>query len=355
MMRRVFLSSALALVLTTFYACRQEKADQVTMEQTSFVLPDNKPFEQAHASTLVSLDNDEFLVAWFGGTEEKHNDVGIWLTKGNGDSWSFPKEVAKIREEPHWNPVLFRKNDGEIVLFFKVGAEIAIWETWYITSTDNGESWSEPEELVAGDRGGRGPVRNKPIVLSNGYWIAGSSDESGVWRSFVDISKDEGKTWEKTDFLSFDVDSLGGEGMIQPTLWESEKGKVHMLLRTSGGYIYRSDSEDYGVTWNKPYATNLPNPNSGIDLVQLADGTLALLYNPDNKNWGSRKALNLALSMDNGESWKEALKLEDGKDGDEYSYPAIVSTPDGVALTYTWNRTNIAFKKIRINNNVKSN
>ncbi|WP_270087930.1 sialidase family protein [Sphingobacterium sp. SYP-B4668] len=352
-MMRVFLFPAIVFLLTVFSSCQHEEVNHTSIEKASFVLPDNRPFEQAHASTLVSLGNDEFLVAWFGGTKEKHNDVGIWLTKGDGDSWSFPKEVAKIREVPHWNPVLFRRDNGEIILFFKVGSEIASWETWYIKSTDNGESWSAPLELVAGDRGGRGPVRNKPIVLSNGYWVAGASDESGVWRAFVDISKDEGKTWEKTDFLPFDVDSLGGEGMIQPTLWESEKGKVHMLLRTSGGSIYRSDSDDYGATWNKPYATNLPNPNSGIDLVKLEDGTLALLYNPDDKNWGSRAALNLAISTDNGEKWIDVVKLEEGKEGDEYSYPAIVSSEEGVALTYTWNRSNIAFKKIKINDKVK--
>lgn len=347
-MKRVLYAIIPVVLFITIMGCTRNTESNETIESASFVLPDARPFKQAHASTLVCLDNSEYLIAWFGGTEEKHDDVGIWMTKGDGENWSFPIEVVKIREEPHWNPVLFRNSENEIVLFFKVGAEIAIWETWYIQSFDNGETWSEPKELVEGDRGGRGPVRNKPIILSNGHWLAGASDESGVWRSFVDISKDDGKTWMKTDFLAFDQDSLGGEGMIQPTLWESENGHIHMLLRTSGGYIYRSDSEDYGHTWKSPYKTDLPNPNSGIDLVKLDNGVLALLYNPDNKNWGSRADLKLAISEDNGLTWIDVLDVEHGQKDEEYSYPAIVSCGNNVALTYTWNRSNVAFKQINI-------
>lgn len=315
----------------------------------SFVFPEDRPFKQAHASTLVCLDSNNYLIAWFGGTKEKDNDVGIWITKGDGITWSYPIEVAKIREEPHWNPVLFKNDKGEIILFFKVGAQIAIWETWYMVSKDNGVSWSKAVELVSNDKGGRGPVRNKPIILSNGNWMAGSSNESGLWRAFVDVSVDQGKTWSKSDYIAFDTTEVKDEGMIQPTLWESTPGAVHMLLRTSAGYIYRSDSEDYGKTWTKAYKTTLPNPNSGIDLVKLANGTLVLLYNDDNKNWGSRGKLKLAVSTDNGKSWVDEMDIENGKKEDEYSYPAIVSCGDEIVLSYTWNRSNLMFKKLKFN------
>jgi len=341
--------SVLICFISILAACNAPEKSNDEMV-SSFVFPDERPFEQAHASTLVCLDSSQYLTAWFGGTREKDNDVGIWVSKGDGSSWSYPIEVAKIREEPHWNPVLFRNEKGEVILFFKVGSEIAIWETWYLTSSDNGNTWSQPKELVANDKGGRGPVRNKPIVLSNGDWIAGASDEAGLWRSFVDISSDKGDNWVKSEFIDFDTTVVKGEGMIQPTLWESANGNVHMLLRTSAGAIYRSDSKDYGKTWSAAYNANLPNPNSGIDLVKLSNGNLALLYNPDDKNWGSRAILKLAVSSDNGNTWEDILDVENGKEGDEYSYPAIVSCGDKVALTYTWNRSNVMFKTLKINN-----
>ena len=82
----------------------------------------------------------------------------------------------------------------------------------------------KPQELVSGDKGGRGPVRNKPIILSDGTWLAPSSNElKGVWNAFVDLSDDQGKTWSALPFLSVNRDSIKEEGVIQPALWESCK------------------------------------------------------------------------------------------------------------------------------------
>ena len=317
---------------------------QVGMVAKDFIFGDDRPFAQCHASTVLRTDDDKFLVAWFGGTHEKHDDVGIWLSKGGPGKWSAPVEIAKIREDAHWNPVLFKDPSGTITLFFKVGKEIDFWETWYKVSTDNGETWSEAKELVPGDKGGRGPVRNKPIVLSNGAWLAPASNElEGVWNAFIDRSEDGGKTWSEMEFLKINRDSVTGEGVIQPALWESSPGKVHMLLRSSAGIICRSDSEDYGKTWSPVYKTGLPNPNSGIDVTKLDDNTLVLIFNPDNKNWGSRGAISLAVSKDNGNTWDPIIELEKGDEEDEYSYPSIISYGDTVAVTYTWNRERIAF------------
>ena len=43
---------------------------------------------------------------------------------------------------------------------------------------------------MPGDRGGRGPVKNKVIVLSDGTWLAGASLEPDAWDVFVDRSGD---------------------------------------------------------------------------------------------------------------------------------------------------------------------
>jgi predicted neuraminidase len=261
-------------------------------------------------------------------------------------------EVAKIREDAHWNPVLFRTPAGEVMLFFKVGKTIDTWETWMMTSADEGDTWSAALELVPGDHGGRGPVRNKPIVLSDGTWLAPASDEKQeVWNAFVDVSHDAGKTWTRSSFLELNRDSIPGEGAIQPTLWESAPGKVHMLLRSSAGVICRSDSEDYGKTWSPVYRTRLPNPNSGIDLAVVGSRStghpevsgLVLVYNNSTGNWGDRFPISLILSQDNGTTWKSGVDIETGNGEDEFSYPSIISYGDTVALTYTWNRRRVAF------------
>lgn len=300
-------------------------------------------FVQCHASTVARLDNGEFVVAWFGGTEEKNDDVGIWMSTGKPGNWTQPVELEKLRDDPHWNPVLFNAPDGSVILYFKVGKEIPTWETWYTVSTDNAKTWSDAKELVPGDRGGRGPVKNKSIVLSNGDWLAPASHEEGPWLAFVDRSTDNGKTWLAEDYVPMDMPEEEGKGAIQPTLWESDPGKVHMLLRTASGYIGRSDSDDNGKTWSEMYDTGLPNPNSGIDLVKLPGGELVLAYNPDDKNWGDRAPLTLAVSEDNGKTWPYKLDIETGVPDDEFSYPSIISWDDTIAVVYTWQREKVAF------------
>src|SRR3989337_648343 len=59
----------------------------VTMLAKDFIFGDDRPFAQCHASTVLRTDDGKFLVAWFGGTHEKHDDVGIWLSKGEPGNW----------------------------------------------------------------------------------------------------------------------------------------------------------------------------------------------------------------------------------------------------------------------------
>ncbi len=114
-----------------------------------------------------------------------------------------------------------------------------------------------------------------------------------------------------------------------------------MLMRSSCGRVCRSDSDDGGGTWSPVRKTELPNNNSGVDLAKLDDGTLVLAYNPVSGDWAGRTPLSLALSTDDGETWTRRLDIETGEA--RYSYPAIIPTPDGIAMTYTWRRERIAF------------
>jgi predicted neuraminidase len=346
-------SIALLIMASLLVAChntssvkkfRVPEADSIVTLSKEYVFERHPEFLQCHASTLVRTNDNQFLVAWFGGTHEKHDDVGIWLSRGVPGNWSAPIQVAKLRNEPHWNPVLFKSNDGTIILYFKIGRIIDQWETWFMTSPDNGITWTKAHELVPGDKGGRGPVKNKSIILTDGTWLAPSSDEkNGVWNVFVDRSEDSGATWKKSAFLNLNRDSIAGEGIIQPTLWESKPGNVHMLMRSSAGRICRSDSKDNGKTWSPVYKIDLPNPNSGVDLTRMKTGTLVLAYNRDGKNWGARRPLSLILSNNNGQLWDHSVDVETGTNGNEFSYPAIISFNDTVAMTFTWNREHIAF------------
>ena len=297
-----------------------------------------------HASTVLPVHDGRVFFTWFGGSREGAADVGIWLAEKNGQGFDEPRLLASS-DEPHWNPVLFRKKDGTICLFFKVGFRIPDWRTYLMESPDQGRTWSAPRELVSGDdSGGRGPVRNHPIILKSGRILAPASVERGRWRCFMDISDDDSRTWKRTDLIeasdyrSFDEEH--GRGIIQPALWEDEYG-VHALMRSGQGYIYRSDSVDDGRTWREAYPTQLVNNNSGIDLTRLDDGTLLLVHNPVSGNFALRTPLSISLSRDSGNTWERLIDLETAEG--EYSYPSIASVENHIYLTYTWRRENIAF------------
>ena len=303
-----------------------------------YVFTDAQPFVQCHASTVLCLPNGELLAAWFGGTCEGNDDVMIWLSRRGEAGWSQPVCVSAEPGLPHWNPVLHQSSDGTVTLYYKVGRQIPRWKTMVTVSHDEGRTWTIPRELVLGDEGGRGPVKNKPLISSQGLLLAPASIEQGSWRGFIDISED-GRLWHKREIP-------GDVGMIQPTLWEYPEGTIHALLRTNAGKIYRSDSMDGGETWCFAYPTDVPNNNSGLDLTMTPSGILVLVCNPVEKDWGPRTPLSLFLSRDGGESFCSCMDLESGPG--EYSYPAVIASGDDLHITYTYNRKTIAYCQIRL-------
>jgi len=286
-------------------------------------------FPSCHASTIAETD-DGYIAAWFGGTEEKNPDVGIWISRFLDGKWSKPEEVANgIRQDkryPCWNPVLYNTGN-EILLFYKVGPSPSEWWGELIISDDNGLSWSASKRLPDGIIG---PVKNKPVKLGNGNLLCPSSTEDKGWRIHMEMTPDGGISWERTEALNESSISA-----IQPSVLIHPQGKLQSVCRTKQGKIYTSWSEDNGVRWTRLQPTELPNPNSGIDAVTLKDGRHIIVYN---HLTAGRYMLNVAVS-DDGINWKAVALLENDEKKTEFSYPAVIQSSDGmIHITYTWNR-----------------
>lgn len=291
------------------------------------------PFLSCHASTIVEPEAGKLLAAWFGGTDEGRRDVQIWLSRNDGMGWSAPEVIATETGQPCWNPVLFQSKSGTVFHFYKAGPNPMSWSGFVRRSMDNGKSWSEAELLPAGILG---PIKNKPIQRSDGTILSGTSVESHrAWGCWVERSTDDGKNWRRHGPIN-----VPGHlhGIIQPTLFETKDGRVVMLCRSNGlGVICKAESRDHGETWSPAEKMDLPNPGSGIDLVRAAEGAIFLIYNHSDKK---RSPLNLAVTRDDGKTWKMVHTYEDQPG--EYSYPAIIQTRDGrLHATYTWKRTKI--------------
>lgn len=298
---------------------------------------ESAPFPECHASTIVETPSG-LVAAWFGGTAEKDPDVGIWISRHDGSGWSTPVEVANGIQHatlrwPCWNPVLFRDGDGPLVLFYKCGPSPSTWWGMRTESADGGVTWSRPERMPDQILG---PIKNKPVRLSNGDWLCPTSHETderpSKWTVYFERTADRGRSWSRTAALNDGLEVAA----IQPSILLHADGQLQAIGRTRQGKIFSIRSSDQGQTWGEMGFLELPNSNSGTDAVTLRDGRHLLVYNHTVRG---RSPLNVAVSAD-GQRWEAALVLED--QSGEYSYPAVIQKGDGqVEITYTWNRKRI--------------
>lgn len=330
----------LALVVLTNSAYAQ-------VEKSEFIY-EKAPFPSCHASTIEETPIG-LVAAWFGGTEERNKDVGIWVSRWENGKWTAPVEVAngvqnKDIRYPTWNPVLFQMPQGELLLFYKVGPTPRDWWGMMRRSMDGGKTWSNAEVLPEGILG---PIKNKPVLLKDGTLLCPTSSEDKGWRVHFEMTKDGGRTWSRTDAINDGKEFSA----IQPSVLFLKDGRLQILCRSKNGTVLEAFSKDQGKTWSALKATSLPNPNSGTDAVTLKDGRQVLVYNHVTKasrEWGGdRSPLNVVISED-GQTWKEIAVLENTPKA-EFSYPAVIQSKDGkIHITYTWKREKIKHVVIKL-------
>lgn len=321
---------------------RQAVVDNISAKvlETALIY-ESEPYPSCHASTILDTGNG-MLAAWFGGTHEKHPDVSIYAAFYKNGKWEKPFRVAdgvenELIRNPCWNPVLFKRNDGDIILYYKIGPSPSKWFGAYKISKDGGKTWSKehriPHNLL-------GPIKNKPVIAPDGGILYPTSIEDDLgWRIYMEHSNQDLSDWRK---IAIDNN---GFNAIQPSVLFYKDGSMQLLCRSKDKRIVESWSYDGGASWSKVQATSLPNNNSGTDAVTLADGvTQLLVYNPITQG---RNKLALAASVD-GKNWKDLLILEDQEKG-EFSYPALIQGNDGkVYITYTYNRKQIKYAIVEI-------
>lgn len=349
------------------------------------------PTANAHASCIARI-NEETWVTWFGGTREGSSDVDIYLARETSAGWSEPIRITADENLPHWNPVLLPRENGAL-LYFKLGSTITGWKTMRVQLGPDGTPIDEIRELVPGDIGGRGPVRNKCLSLPDGRVLAPASVETSEpsywkdaacagdiasfperdqplrWKPLIDISCDGGETFTRACpvplFKGTDEPALRmtasnqptldaravmpcfvrGLGAIQPALWQGADGRIKMLMRSSEGFVLRSESDD-GENWSPAAMTSIPNNNSGIDLVKMDDSRILLCLNPVSGDWAARTPLTLYVSSDDGNTFRPLMTLEMNEG--EYSYPSLAAEGNTIYLSYTWNRLKVAVWKIEL-------
>jgi predicted neuraminidase len=368
------------------------------------------PTVQSHAANLLTLPDGRLGCVWFGGTQEGVPDISIWFStlEPGSSQWSEPEQLSDDSARSEQNPILFTAPDETLWLLYtaqKAGNQDTA-EVRRRISTDSGRTWGPVETLFAANETGGVFVRQLPVVLPSGRLIVpifrcittpgekwvGNSDDSAVM-----ISDDAGATWTETVLP-------GSLGCVHMNIQPVADGSLLALFRSRwADSIYESRSTDDGATWSEPVPTELPNNNSSIQFVALADGRLALVYNHSRAEenterrlslydeiddeglaeeqgqvaepvpgaaslgeggargafWGTpRSPMTLAISEDSGRTWpiRRNLDVGDGyclsnnsRDGlnREYSYPSIHQGPDGALnIAYTYFRQAIKFVRV---------
>jgi predicted neuraminidase len=310
--------------------------------EPTFIYTD-APFPSAHASNIVELRDGDFLASWFGGTAEGKPDVAIWSSRLHNGRWSAPAELAREANIATYNPVMFYTKDHRLWFYYKFGPHPTSWSAARRWSDDDGKTWSTVEHLPAGVSG---PIRTKPLVMEDGTVVSGTSVESyHTWAVWIERSTDNGESWQRIGPITVPARQAWPEtyGIIQPTVIQMSGKKLRLFARSTRqiGRICIADSLDGGLTWTDARPLDLPNPNSGIDVVHLRDGRYVAVYNDSTTK---RTPLTLAVSSD-GEHFRNFRTLESGEG--EFSYPAMIQDHEGnLDITYTWNRKRIRFVRI---------
>jgi sialidase-1 len=204
-----------------------------------------------------------------------------------------------------------------------------------VKSTDDGVSWSEPEDItpqvgvfVAGPSVG--------IQLASGRLIIpGYTGHGGVpaWRSQsrVIYSDDHGKTWKAGSSVGGFTNESQAVELTDGTLM------LNARRRDKVPYRYVALSRDRGETWMKTYDDKaLVDPVCQASLWRYTrangDGKSRLLFsNPANAERNDRSNMTVRLSHDEGSTWPVSRQVCAGPAG--YSCLAILA--DGnIGLLY---------------------
>ncbi|MCK8785736.1 exo-alpha-sialidase [Roseomonas sp. NAR14] len=362
------------------------------------------PTVQSHASFLMPLADGSLGCVWFGGTQEGVPDISVWFSRleAGNDLWTPAVRLSDDPTRSEQNPLLFPAPGGRLWLLWT--AQVSGNQDTAIVrrriSEDNGRSWG-PIETLFGPRADGGTfIRHPVVVLDNGDWLLpiwscvtrpGEKWVGDLDYSAVKISSDQGLTWSEHRV----PDSLG---CVHMSIVDLRDGTLAAFYRSRwADNVYRSESHDGGKSWTAPVPTDLPNNNSSIQALRLADGRLAMVCNPSSAAdaterrvslydeiededpsgaveakpeptptpgarstfWGVPRApMTLAISEDGGRTWplRRNLEVGDGycmtnnsKQGlnREFSYPTVVQTPDGdLHVSYTYFRQAIRYVRV---------
>lgn len=329
---------------------REDFPDEIPVIESIDINPDS-PEPKAHSAALAELADGRLMAVWYAGSAEGAADVSIYAaTRGLDGVWGrprvvFSREQLAVATGRHvvspGNPILLDAGDGRLgLLFVTIGA--GKWSgsslnlSW---SADGGETWGRVEKLTTNPFLNLAALpRNPPASLTGGGWAVPVYEEFlGNFPEILWLTPRGGGYAAAVSRMA------GGLSVMQPALVPLSGTEAVAFYRdvTKARRMFSARSTDAGKSWSAPEASNLPNPNAGVCVVRLADGRLLCAFNDTTKK--IRENLRLAISEDEGRTWRRIATLAEEKD-QEFSYPYMIARGDGgVVMVYSSRRNRIRF------------
>jgi predicted neuraminidase len=329
-------------------------ADPVPSFTEELINPDS-PLRMSHVASLCEMPNGRLAAVWYAGSREGARDVAIFLaTKDRGQSaWCTPRAILTPERAAHelhrrvrkvGNPLIFADPTGKLWLLY-VTISVGGWAGSSLsltTSTDGGLSWAPSQRLTLSPFFNISElVRGRPAPMSDGSWAVPIYHECiGKFPELLELRD------APAGPIATKARITGGRSGFQPALAVLSTNRALALLRDCSPRkrISIARTADAGRTWSPPQALELPNPDSGLSALRLSDGAILLAFNDSDKGRGN---LSLAVSADDGQTWRRIATLEEEAQA-EFSYPYLLQTRDGMLhLLYTWKRE--AIKHVAFN------
>jgi sialidase-1 len=262
------------------------------------------------------------------------------ISDDGGKTWSSA-DKAIIQNEGSLNVMsvsLLRMQNGRIGLFYLRKNSTTDCIPMMRISDDEGATWGAPRPCVAS--GGYFVVNNDRVVQLKGGRILipigvhqpGLYGYSEYYSLCTYYSDDDGQTWLKGKEVPNPDKVLTQE----PGVVELNNGHVLMFIRTNSGAQYTSISKDKGLTWSPANRSNIVSPLAPASIERIPSTADLLLVWNNNGVDQKRTPLCLAVSKDEGRTWK-SVKVVEGDPKGSFCYTAIHFADDDVFLGY-WNR-----------------
>jgi len=293
------------------------------------------PHETVLGSGVAKLDDNSIMHVYSGPlsyySPPGSTYIACRVTRDGGRTWSTETKITTHPDCQASHPSVLRARDGAIHVLYlafrswgwKDGnpTEKCHSDVWVIQSRDGGKTWTNRQRVFEGYSGatnGGCQTREGHLVFAFSHYVS----DPGRLVSRAVVSRDGGKTWQQGNPLD-----IGGEGhhggALEPAVIQLKDGRVWMLIRTARGQFRESFSSDGGLRWSKPKPTSIAATSAPGNLARLADGRLALAWNPTGCG---RSELHLAISADDGRTWGPSVALAKGR---QVTYPFVLEDQPG--------------------------